>query len=129
MKPTKRYSFLLFLSHNPPKRFNHQMASSRAKARSTQSETCMMYRGIIIWINKNSDVNTGYLKILYKKMSKLGWFLRRYLQFLKNVMCFAYKFMHDWRAVTKTVHLASSYQGHSLSVQCYEFYLHAILFL
>ena len=44
-------------------------------------------------------------------------------------MCFAFNIMHDWRAVTKTVHLAPRYQGHSLSVQCYEFYLHAILFL
>ena len=32
-------------------------------------------------------------------------------------MCFAFNFMHDWRAVTKTVHLAPRYQGHSLSVE------------
>ena len=59
--------FLLFHSHNPPKKFNHRMASSREKTRSTQSQTCMKYRGIIILIKKNSDVNTGDLKILHKK--------------------------------------------------------------
>ena len=37
--------------------------------------------------------------------------------------------MLDWRAMTVTVHLATRYKGHSLSVQYYEFYLHAILFL
>ena len=36
--------------------------------------------------------------------------------------------MLDWRAMTVTVHLAPRYMGHSLSVQYYEFYLHAILF-
>ena len=44
-------------------------------------------------------------------------------------MCFAFNIMHDWRAMTVTVHLAPRYQGPSLSVQCYEFYLHTILFL
>ena len=43
------------------------MARSRAKTRSTQSPTCMKYRGIIIFIKRNSDVNTGDLKILHKK--------------------------------------------------------------
>ena len=43
------------------------MASSRAKTRSTRSQICMKYRGIIILIKKNSDVNTGDLKILHKK--------------------------------------------------------------
>ena len=52
-----------------------------------------------------------------------------YAGFKKNYICFAFKFMHDWRAVTKTVYLAPRYQGHSLSVQSYEFYLHAIIFL
>ena len=67
MKPTWPYSFLLFHLNNPPKKFNHRMASSRAKTRSTQSQTCMKYRCIIIFIRKNSDVNTGNLKILHKK--------------------------------------------------------------
>ena len=31
-------------------------------------------------------------------------------------MCFAFNFMHDWKAVTNTVHLAPRYQGGSLIV-------------
>ena len=127
LKPTWRSCF--FHSHNPKPKQNHQIASSRAKTRSTRSQTCVKYRGINVFIKRNSDVNTGDLKILHQKMSKYGWFSRRYLQFLKKFMCFAFNFMHDWRAVTKTVHFAPRYQGQSLSVQCYEFYLHAILFL
>ena len=30
--------------------------------------------------------------------------------------------MHGWRAMDVTVHLAPIYQGHSVSVQCYEFW-------
>ena len=52
MKPTWRYSFLLFHYDNPPKKLNHQMASSRAKTRSTQGQTCMKYRGIIILLRQ-----------------------------------------------------------------------------
>ena len=37
--------------------------------------------------------------------------------------------MHDWRAMNVTVRLASRYQGHSLSVQCYKLYFHSIRFL
>ena len=46
------------------------MASSRAKARSTQSQTCVKYRGIVISIKTKTDVKTGNLKLLHKKMSK-----------------------------------------------------------
>ena len=88
-KPIWCYSFLLFHSYNPKQKGNHQMASSRAKARSTQSQTCMKYRNISIF-NK--------IWKYFKKMSKKGWFSRRYLQFLQS---FAFNFMHDWRAVTK----------------------------
>ena len=45
MKPTSRYSFLLFHSHNPPKKFIYRMACSRAKTRSTRSQICMKYGG------------------------------------------------------------------------------------
>ena len=43
------------------------MDSSRAKTRSTRSQTCMKYRGIFIFIKRNSDVNTGDLKKHHKK--------------------------------------------------------------
>ena len=44
-------------------------------------------------------------------------------------MWFAFNLMLDWRTMTVTVHLAPWSEGHSLSVQRYDFYLHAILFL
>ena len=44
-------------------------------------------------------------------------------------MCFAFNLMHDWRAMTVKLLLAPRYQGHSLSVQCYKFFLHAFIFL
>ena len=128
MKQTRRYSFLLFHSYNPKQKRNHQMASGRAKARSTQSQSCVKYRGINILINRNTIVNTSDLKIFHKKMSKKGWFSRHYLQFLRNFISFEFNFMHYCRAVINTVNLAPRYKGHSLSVQCYNFYLHAILF-
>ena len=46
-----------------------------------------------------------------------------------KIYMFAFNLMHDWRAMNVTVHLAPRYQGHSLSVQCYEFCLHTILFM
>jgi hypothetical protein len=129
MKPTWRYGFCLFHFHDPKPKRNHQIACSRAKTRSRRSQACVKYRGIIICIKRNTDVNTGNQKILHKKMSKKGWFSRRYLQFLQIFIWFAFNLMLGWRAMTVTVHLATRYKGHSLSVQYYEFYLHAILFL
>ena len=43
------------------------MASSRAKTGSTRSQICVKYRGIVIFIKRNSDVQTGDLQKLYKK--------------------------------------------------------------
>ena len=64
--------FLLFHSNNLKQKQNHQMASSRAKATSTQSQTCVKYRGIIIFIKRNIIVNTKDLKIFHKFFSKKG---------------------------------------------------------
>ena len=64
MKPTWRYCFCLFHSHDPKPKRNHQIASSRAKTRSRQSQTCVKYRGNIICIRWSTDVNTNDLKIL-----------------------------------------------------------------
>ena len=70
MKPTGRYCFCLFhrMKKNPKR--NHQIASSRAKTRSRQSHTCVRYRDNIVWIRRNTEVNTSDLKIFYKKTSK-----------------------------------------------------------
>ena len=121
--------FLLFHWHNPKWKQNHQISTCWAKIRSTQIQTSVKYRGNIICIKRNTDVNTGDLKILHKKCPKKGWFSRRYLQFLQNFMGFSINLMLNWRAMTVTVHLAPWSKGHSLSVQCYDFCLHAILFL
>ena len=84
------------------------MVRSREQTRSTQSQICVKYRGIIIFIKRN------YLKILQKNYLKK----RRYLKFLQNFMRFAFNLMLDWRAMNVTVSLASRYQGPSLSAQC-----------
>ena len=46
------------------------MASGRAKTRSTQSQTGVNYRAIIIFIMRDLDINTGDLKKITNKMSK-----------------------------------------------------------
>ena len=66
MKPTWRYCFCLFHSHNPKPKRNHQIASSRAKKRSRRSQKCVKYRGIIMCIKRNPGVNTSDLKLLQK---------------------------------------------------------------
>ena len=106
LKPTWRTCYFLFPWRDPKQKQNHQISACRAKISSTQSQTYVKYRGNIICVRKNTDVNTGDLKILFKKMSKKGWFSRRYLQFLQNFMWFAINLMLDWRAMTVTVHLA-----------------------
>ena len=68
MKPIWIHSFLVFHSYNPKQKRSHRMASSRVKTRSTQSQTCVKYRGIIICIKRNTDVNTGDLKKLQKNV-------------------------------------------------------------
>ena len=67
MKPTGRYCFCLFHSHDPKPKRNHQIASSRAKTKSKQSQICVKYRGENICSRRNTDVNTSDLKILNKK--------------------------------------------------------------
>ena len=128
-KPTWRSCFFLLHWHNPKWKQNHQISTCWAQIRSTRIRICVKYRGNMICIKRNTDVNTGDLKILHIKMSKKDWFSRRYLRFHQNFMWFAINLMLDWRAMTVTVHLALWSKGHSLSVQCYDFCLHKILFL
>ena len=61
-----------------PKRIR-QIASNRAKTRSKPSQTCVKYRGSSIFLKRNMYVNSGDLKILHQKMSKIGVFFRHYL--------------------------------------------------
>ena len=67
LKPTWRSWFFLFHSHHPKPKQNHQISSSGAKTRSTRSQACVMYKGNIICIRRNTDVNTDDLKILHKR--------------------------------------------------------------
>ena len=113
LKPTWRSCFFLFHSHDQKPKQNHQISSSRAKTRSTRSQTCVKYKANIICIKRSTEVKTGNLKILHKKMSKLSGFSRRYAQFLQNFMWFAFNLMHDWRAMTVMVHLAPWSKGQS----------------
>ena len=53
--------FFLFYSQDQKTKQKHQISSSRAKTRSTPSETCVKYRGNIIRIKRNTDVNTSDL--------------------------------------------------------------------
>ena len=77
---------------------------------------------------RNTDVNTGDQKILHKKCPNMVDF-QTLSSISLNFLWFAFNLLLDWRAFTDTVHLAPRYQGHSLSVNSYEFYLHAILYL
>ena len=58
MKPTGRYCFLfifLFHSQDPKPKPNHQIASSRPKISSRQSQTFVKYMGNIICIKRKTD--------------------------------------------------------------------------
>ena len=129
MKPTWHYSFLLFHFHNPPKNLTTEFPV--VEQRQDQHEIRHAWSiDVLLFLLKEIQISTQVVwKFFTKKMSKYGWFSTHYLQFLLNGMRFAFNFMHDWRAVIKRVNLAPIYQGHSLSVQCYEFYLYVILFL
>ena len=113
--------FFFFFTHTTQ---NQIQTLKQPAVERRQDQHKLKYRGIIIFIKRNTAVNTGDLKMLHKKYpNKVD------LKFLQNVMCFAFNLMLDWRAMTITVHLAPWTKGHSLSVQCSDFCLHAILFL
>ena len=79
------FSFL-FHWHDQKQMQDHQISTCRAKIRSTQCQTCVKYRGNIICIKRNTDVNTGDLKILNKKMSKKVDFPDDIFNF-SNILC------------------------------------------
>ena len=60
--------FFLFHWHKPKQKQNHQISTCRAKIRSTRSQTCVKYRGNIIFIKRNTDVNTSDLKNYQKRL-------------------------------------------------------------
>ena len=86
LKPTWRSCFFLFHSHDPKPKLNHQISSTRAKTRYTRSQACVKYKGNIIYIKRNTDVNTGDLKILLKKCPNKVDFLDIIFNFSK-ILC------------------------------------------
>ena len=60
--------FLSLTSQDPKPKWNHQIVSSRAKTKSRQSQTFVNYRGNIIWIKRNTDVNKSDLIKLHKNI-------------------------------------------------------------
>ena len=129
MKPTGRYWFCLFHSQDPKPKRNHQIAISRTKIRSRLSQTCVKYRGNIICIKrKKTDVNTSAKKNFTKNV-QIKLIFQTLSSFSPKKNVFFLPPMHGWRAMDVMVHLAPIYQGHSVSVQCYEFGLHAILLM
>ena len=85
MNPTWRYSFLVFHPHDPTPKQIHQIASDRAKTRSTQSQTCVKYRINTNFILRNMDVNSRDLKILHKKCQNQVYFPDVIFNFSKSV--------------------------------------------
>ena len=126
MKPTRRYCFCLFHSQDPKPKQIHQTANSRSKIRSRQNQTRVKYRGNIICFKRKTDVNTSDLRKITKNVQ-----IRLIFQTLPFISpkIDVFFLIHVWRSMDVTVHLAPIYQGHSVSVQCYEFCLHAILLM
>ena len=69
------------------------MARRIAKARLPLTQICIYNRGIDLVTKRNSDINPGDMKILYKKIPKFILFSRRYIQLLEylfdNTVCFS----------------------------------------
>ena len=83
LKLTGSSCFFLFHLHDPKPKQDHQIASNRMKTRSIQSQKCVKY---INCIKRNTDMNTGDLKILLKKCPKNGDFANVIFHFSK-VLC------------------------------------------
>ena len=65
--------FCVFPLHESKPNRNYWMASSIAKLGLTLSQTCMNYRGIILFIKRNIDTNIGDLIFFF--MSKYVFFV------------------------------------------------------
>ena len=84
MKPTGHYCFFSFsLAQQKKPSRTHKIASHRAKTRSALCQTWLKYRGNIIFIRKNTEVNIGDQKLLNEKIVQIMWiFFGHFLQFL-----------------------------------------------
>ena len=107
MKPTGRYRFCLFHLQDPKPKRNHLIASSRAETRSRRSQTCVKYRGNIICIKRNTDVNTSDLKILHKNYVQIRLIFQTLSSISPNIHVVCFNLMLDCRAMTVWVYLAA----------------------
>ena len=87
-KPTWRSCFFLFHWHDPKWKQNHQISTCWAKIRSTRIQTCVKYRGNIIFIRRNTGVNKSDMKKLHKKRPKKVDFLDVTFNFSKKICVF-----------------------------------------
>ena len=128
MKPTWHYSFLLFHFHNPPQNLTTEFpvveqSQDQHKVRHEWS-IC-----VLLFLLKEIQMSTQGIWKFFTKNVKIRLIFHTLSSISPKWYAFCLNFMHDGRAVIKRVQLAPKYQGHWLSVQCYEFYLHAILFM
>ena len=128
MKPTGRYCLCFFHLHDPKPKRNHQIASSRVK---TNQDEMRHVWGIWIISFGLGEIQM-WTQVIWKKFTKKRQ-MSLIFQTLSSIspkchlVCFNQ--MLDCRAMTVTIYLAPWYEDHSLSVECYDFCLHAILFL
>ena len=129
LKPTWRSCFFLFYSHDPKPKQNHQISISKAKIRSTRSQTYVKYRGNIMCIKWNTDVNTGDQKYFTKKCPNKVDFPEVCFNFSKiscglpSTLCMTgelWTLRFIWHHDLRVTYCQSS---------VYDFCLHAILFL
>ena len=79
-----------------------KISFSRAKMRSIQSQKCVKYRGIILCIKGNTDVNTDDLKILHEKCPNKVNFpdiifnISKILYGLSSTLCFTGELLPLW---------------------------------
>ena len=79
LKPTWRSCFFLFHLHDPKPKQNHQISNSRAKIRSTQSQTCVKYRGLY-WEKyrcehrtpKNTSQKNVQIRLIFQTLSSIS---------------------------------------------------------
>ena len=128
MKPTWLYSFCFFTSTTAPKNLTTEWPVVE-QGQEKHKVRHVWRKGVLLFLVREIQMATQVIWKYFFLNVKIRSFFQTFFLFLQNGICFAFSFMHDWRAVIKTVHLAPRYLGHSLSVQCYEFYLHTILFL
>ena len=131
MKQTGRNClfFFVFFTHKTQNQ-SGIIKQSAVEQRQDQDEVRHVWRiGVISFVLRQIPMWTpGIWKNFPRKLPNKVDFLDVIL-ISQNLHLSCFNLMLDWRAMNVTVYLAPWSEGHSLSVQCYDFYLHSILFL